>query len=164
MATGLKSRVIYRTHADGDWAGTYKLLMRAKTIPSPVGERSMVDVSTLEDEMEVQEPGRRAAASLSLTGAMEKDYLDAMNELSDANVDIIILYGTDGLGSIAKYGFQAKGGIDVTPDEASDDHLTMTATIPVSSVPKLITDEYEVAVVYEEDGTTVKEFTVSKKA
>ena len=56
MATGLKSRVIYKEHtSDGVWTGTYKLLLRPKSIPSPVGERNMVDVSTLEDEMEVQD-------------------------------------------------------------------------------------------------------------
>ena len=54
MATGLKSRIAYKTPtasaASGDyWAGTYKLLLRAKTIPSPFGSQNMVDTSTLED-------------------------------------------------------------------------------------------------------------------
>lgn len=54
MATGLKSRIAYKTPTasatSGDyWAGTYKLLIRAKTIPSPFGSQNMVDTSTLED-------------------------------------------------------------------------------------------------------------------
>ena len=145
MATGLKSRVLYKEHTtDGVWTGTYKLLMRAKTLPSPIGERNMVDVSTLEDEMEVQEPGRRAAASVAIQGAMEKTYLDDMNSLEGKKLDIIHLYGTDGLGSIAKLAYV--GQVDVTPDEASDDHLTMTANIAVSSVPEFITDDVTVTV------------------
>ena len=164
MATGLKSRVIFKEHgASNTWEGTYKLLMRAKSIPSPVGERSMVDVSTLEDDMEVQEPGIRAAASLKLQGAMEKNYLDSLDALT-SDIDVMILYGTDGIGSIAKYAFTSKGGIDITPDEASSDHLTMSVNIPVSTTPVLVTDNYDVAVVYEEDGETVKEFTVTKKS
>ena len=158
MATGLKSRVIYKTHsADNTWTGTYKLLMRAKSLPSPIGERNMVDVSTLEDEMEVQEPGRRAAASVSIQGAMEKTYLDDMNELADTKLDIIHLYGTDGTGSIGKLAYV--GTVDVTPDEATDDHLTMTANIAVSTVPKYITDDVTVTVTEESDGTLT--FTVA---
>jgi hypothetical protein len=53
MATGLKSRIAYKTPTasatSGDyWAGTYKLLLRAKSIPSPFGSQNMVDTSTLE--------------------------------------------------------------------------------------------------------------------
>ena len=51
MATGLKSRIIYRTHVEDTtkenyWAGEYKLLLRAKSIPSPFGSPNMVDTST----------------------------------------------------------------------------------------------------------------------
>ena len=47
MATGLKSRIAYKepssSAATGEyWAGTYKLLMRAKSIPSPFGSQNMV--------------------------------------------------------------------------------------------------------------------------
>lgn len=48
MATGLKSRIIYRektkdSSATDYWAGEYKLLIRAKTIPSPIGSPNMVN-------------------------------------------------------------------------------------------------------------------------
>ena len=63
MATGLKSRIAYKTPSSsvtsGDyWAGTYKLLLRAKSIPSPFGSQNMVDTSTLEDLVETQEKGK----------------------------------------------------------------------------------------------------------
>lgn len=52
MAVGLKSRIIYRekTKEDGAadyWAGEYKLLIRAKSIPSPFGTVNMVDTLSL---------------------------------------------------------------------------------------------------------------------
>lgn len=45
---GLKSRIIYRvkekeTNEANYWAGEYKLLMKAKSIPSPFGSPNMVD-------------------------------------------------------------------------------------------------------------------------
>ena len=146
MATGLKSRVIWKLHTQENlWTGTYKLLMRAKSIPSPVGERNMVDISTLEDLQEVQEAGRRASASVSISGAMEKDFIDAISELGeDTKIDIIHLYGTDGTGSIARVAYV--GTIGLTPDEATEDHLTMTANISVSTVPAWITDDVTVTV------------------
>lgn len=149
MATGLKSRVIYKVH-EGDtnsvssWAGTYKLLIRPKSIPSPLGEKNMVDTSTLEDLMETQEEGRRASASVAIQGAMEKMYLDDLWSLEGKKLDIMHLYGTDGKGSIGKMAYV--GTVSVSPDEASDDHLTMTATIAVATVPKKVTDGYSVTV------------------
>lgn len=83
MATGLKSRIAYKepnsSAVEGEyWAGTYKLLMRAKSIPSPFGSQNMVDTSTLEDLVETQEMGRRAAGSMEVPGAFEKKYKDDM--------------------------------------------------------------------------------------
>ena len=77
MATGLKSRIIYRevpsAPTEGSyWAGTYKLLIRAKSIPSPFGSTNMVDTSTLEDLVETQEMGRRSAGSMEVQGAFER--------------------------------------------------------------------------------------------
>ena len=143
MATGLKSRILYKEHTqDNLWTGTYKMLVRPKSIPSPIGEESFVDVSTLEDLQEVQERGRRAAASLSVQSAMDKEALDAINALGDTVIDILVLYGNSGLGEIAKYVFN--GTASAKPDDATEEHLTMTTTIPVRSVPKLVTDTLSV--------------------
>ena len=83
MATGLKSRIAYKKPSSSPtagayWAGTYKLLMRAKSIPSPFGSPIMVNTSTLEDLVETQEIGRRAAGSMEVPGAFEKKYKDEM--------------------------------------------------------------------------------------
>ena len=80
MATGLKSRIIYREQTkspdeENYWEGTYKLLIRAKSIPSPIGTPNMVDTSTLEDLVETQEAGRKTAGSMEVSGAFEKKYI-----------------------------------------------------------------------------------------
>lgn len=155
MATGLKSRIIYRvqpegTNAENYWAGEYKLLLRAKSIPSPFGSQNMVDTSTLEDVIETQEPGRRAAASMEVQGAFEKKYKDELAALENQKLDICILYGTDGKGSEGVCAFQ--GSQSFAPDEATDDHLTGTSTISIQTVPRWIEDKYKVAVTEDENG------------
>lgn len=166
MATGLKSRIIYRKHqektsTENFWAGEYKLLIRAKSIPSPMGAPNMVDTSTLEDLVETQEPGRKAAGSMEVQGAFEKKYKDELVEMEGEKLDIVILYGTDGKGSEGMLGFI--GSEYFSPDEATDDHLTGTATIAVSSVPRWIEDKYSVNLEEDENGYPTS-ITLSAKA
>ena len=166
MATGLKSRIAYKVPSSSPttgsyWAGTYKLLMRAKSIPSPFGSPNMVDTSTLEDLVETQEIGRRAAGSMEVPGAFEKKYKDEMAENEGKKLDFIILYGTDGKGSEGICGFI--GQETFAPDEATDDHLTGTATVSVQTVPKWIEDDYDVAVTEDDQGYPTA-ITLTKKA
>lgn len=155
MATGLKSRIIYRKHqedasAENFWAGEYKLLIRAKAIPSPMGAPNMINTSTLEDLVETQESGRKAAGTMEVQGAFEKKYKDELVEMEGEKLDIVILYGTDGKGSEGMLGFV--GSEYFSPDEATDDHLTGTATIAVNTVPRWLEDNYTVTVVEDENG------------
>lgn len=155
MATGLKSRIIYReqtgnTTDENYWAGTYQLLIRAKSIPSPFGSPNMVDTSTLEDLVETQEFGRRSAGAMEVPGAFEKKYKDELVADEGKKLDICILYGTDGKGSEGILGFI--GSQSFAPDEATEDHLTGTATISVQTVPRWIEDKYTVSVVEDENG------------
>lgn len=167
MATGLKSRIIYRkkekeTSEANYWAGTYKLLIRAKSIPSPFGSKNMVDTSTLEDLVETQEPGRRSAASMEVSGAFEKTYKDELVELEDEKLDMCILYGTDGKGSEGICAFI--GSQSFAPDEATDDHLTGTASISIQTVPRWIEDSYTVTVTEDENGYPTEIILAAKKS
>lgn len=166
MATGLKSRIIYRkktkeSNESDYWVGTYNLMIRAKSIPSPFGERNMVDTSTLEDLVETQEPGRRAAGSMAVSGAFEREYLDNLSEIEDEKLDIVILYGTNGKGEEGICGFI--GSESFAPDEATEDHLTGTCNIAISTVPRWIHKDYDVAVTEDENGYPTS-ITLSKKS
>ena len=152
MATGLKSRIIYREQTKSPdeanyWEGEYKLLLKAKSIPSPFGEKNMVDTSTLEDTVETQEPGRRSASDMSVQGAYSKQNKDELIALEDEKLDICIMYGNDGKGSEGICAFF--GSQSFAPDEATEDHLTGTAKISIQTVPRWIEDDYDVEV--EED-------------
>ena len=165
MATGLKSRIIYRevpsAPTEGSyWAGTYKLLIRAKSIPSPFGSTNMVDTTTLEDLVETQEMGRRSAGSMEVQGAFEKSKKDDMVSAEGKKLDFCILYGTDGKGSEGICAFI--GQESFAPDEATDDHLTGTATVSVQTVPKWIEDDYTVTVEEDENGYPTS-ITLAKK-
>ena len=152
--TGLKTRIIFKESTNlGVWTGAYKMLMRATSIPSPIGDVNEVDISTLEDTMEVHIPGRRASSSMDPQGAFEKEYLDELVDMEGKDLDFIILYGTDGLGSQGKLAFS--GRISVKPDDATDDFLTMTVHITVQTVPAWISDD--IAVTTSDD----KNFTVA---
>lgn len=167
MATGLKSRIIYKEPSASPtegayWAGEYKLLIRAKEIPSPFGGVNMVDTSTLEDLVETQEPGRRSAGSMEVPGAFEKAYKDEMAENEGKKLDFCILYGTDGKGSEGICAF--KGQESFAPDSATDDHLTGTATVSVATVPRWIEDDYTVTVTEDPDTGYPTSITLTKKA
>ena len=121
----------------------------------------MVDTSTLEDLVETQEMGRRSAGSMEVEGAFEKKYKDEMVQNEGKKLDFIILYGTDGKGSEGICGFIGQEAF--APGEASDDHLTGTATVSVQTVPKWIEDDYDVVVTEDENGYPTA-ITLTKKS
>lgn len=165
MATGLRSRIIFREKTkevteDNYWAGKYKLLIRAKTIPSPIGSPNMVDASTLEDLSQTQEFGRSAANQMDVTGAFEKQKKDEIIALSDKKLDLIHLYGTSGKGDQGVLAYI--GEVKFSPGEANDGHLEGVANISVQTSPVWIEDNYDVSV--EEDATgNVVEITLTPK-
>lgn len=159
MATSLKSRVIVREHSASNttWAGTYSLLIKAKSIPSPIQEPNTVESTTLEDDTQTFELGINASDKLSIDGNMERSYLDSIAAFSGKQVDIIHLYGTDGLGGVAKYAYT--GQVTAKPNDVggNDEILGMTAIIVPNTVPEDIFNGYTVT---ESNGT----FTVTATA
>ncbi len=159
MATGLKSRIVFREKTQdfttaNYWAGTYAPLGRAKSIPSPYGDPNMTDVSTLEDLMEVQEPARRSAPSMDLPIAFEKASKDAILAVENKTLDILIFYGTDGKGSVGIAAFT--GSVTFKPDEATEEHLTGTVTVAIKTSPVWIEDDYDVEVEEDANGYLVE--------
>lgn len=158
-ATSYLTRAIIKEHtADGDFAGSYKLLVKAKSMPAPVGAPNTVESTTLEDDTQTFEMGIKTSDSKEITGNLEKEYLDAVDELAGKQVDIFQLYGTKGIGEVAKYAYV--GQVSATPTDVggNDEILEMSVTVIPNTVPKKCTDEY--VVVDNQDGT----FTVTKKA
>ena len=145
-STSYLCRVIYKEHQanETDFAGNYNLLVRAKSIPSPASAPNTVESTTLEDDTQTFEMGIKTADSKEITGNLEKDYLQGINNLAGKKLDIIHLYGTDGTGQVCKYGYV--GQAIATPNDVGgvDEILEMTCTIIPNTAAAEVTDTYTV--------------------
>lgn len=159
-STSYLARVIFKEHTDTgettDFSGSYKLLVRAKTIPSPASAPNTVESTTLEDDTQTFEQGIKTSDSREVVGNLEKQYLQAVNAVAGKKLDIFHLYGTDGVGEVAKYAYV--GQAIATPNDVGgvDEVLEMTVTITPNTSSVECTDEYTVT--DNKDGT----FTVEK--
>lgn len=155
-STSYLARIIF-AEFDGDvneaidFAGTYNLLVRAKSIPAPASALNTVESTTLEDDTQTFEMGIKTSDSKEVTGNLEKTYLQAINKLSGKKLKIMQLYGTDGIGGVAKYAYI--GQATATPSDVggTDEILEMSATIIPNTSAVECTDDYKV--VDNEDGT-----------
>ena len=162
-STSYLSRVIYKestwtesTASTYSFAGTYHLLVKSKSVPAPVGAPNTVESTTLEDDAQTYEMGIKTSDSKEITGNLEKSYLDAIDTLAGQKLDIFQLYGTDGVGGVAKYAYV--GQATATPSDVGgvDEILEMSVTVVPNTAPQKVTDAY--TVVDNGDGT----FTVTK--
>ena len=147
--TSYLSRIIYKEFEGEDlqsvdFAGSYKLLVRAKTIPAPVGAPNTVESTTLEDAAQTYEMGIQTTDSKEFTGNLEKAYLDGIDKLKGKRVCIIQLYGTDGIGGEAKYAYVAQ--VTATPSDIGgvDEIVEMSVTAIPNTVPAKVTDDFTV--------------------
>ena len=106
-STSYRTRVIVKEHTDreSDFAGTYNLLVAAKSVPSPASPPNTVESTTMEDDQQTFEKGIKTSDSREITGNLEKEYLSKVDGYGDKKLDIIHLYGTDGIGGVAKYAY-----------------------------------------------------------
>ena len=154
-STSYLVRAIYKEHTDTgettDFSGTYHLLVKAKSMPSPVSAPNTVESTTFEDDAQTFEMGIKTSAAKDITGNLEKEYLDGIDELEGKKIDIMQLYGTKGVGEVAKYAYV--GQAIATPNDVggSDEILEMTVTVIPNTAAKKVTDLY--TVVDNKDGT-----------
>lgn len=145
-STSYLARVIYKEHTESetDFSGTYKLLVRAKSIPAPVGSPNTVESTTTEDDTQTFEMGIKTTDSREITGNLEKKYLQDINKMGGKKLDIFHLYGTDGVGGVAKYAYV--GQATATPNNVGgvDEILEMTVTVIPNTTSVECTDDYTV--------------------
>lgn len=145
-STSYLARVIYKEHTESetDFSGTYKLLVRAKSIPAPVGSPNTVESTTTEDDTQTFEMGIKTTDSREITGNLEKKYLQGINKMEGKKLDIFHLYGTDGVGGVAKYAYV--GQATATPNNVGgvDEILEMTVTVIPNTTSIECTDDYTV--------------------
>lgn len=161
-STSYLARVIFKEHEEADGAtnfeGTYKLLVKAKSMPAPVSTPNTVESTTFEDDSQTFEKGIKTSDAKEITGNLEKEYLDAIDELEDSKIDVMQLYGTQGIGEVAKYAYVGQAVATPTDVGGVDEILEMSVTVIPNTSAKKVTDDFDV--VDNKDGT----FTVTKKA
>ena len=160
-STSYLVRAIFKEHTDSgdetDFAGTYKLLVKAKSMPAPVSAPNTVESTTLEDDAQTYEMGIKKSDAKEINGNLEKEYLDAIDKLAGKKIDIMQLYGTQGIGEVAKYAYVGQAVATPTDVGGVDEILGMAVTIIPNTAAKKVTDDF--TVVDNNDGT----FTVTKK-
>lgn len=162
--TSYLARAIYKEIEAGadiksvDYAGTYKLVCAMQSMGAPVEAPNTVESTTNEDDSQTFEMGIKQSSAIEIKGNLEKEYLDNLDGLGNKRVAIMQLYGTDGIGGVAKYAYV--GQISATPSEVggTDEILAMDVTIVKNTTSKKVTDDY--TIVDNGDGT----FTVTKKS
>ena len=159
-STNYKARVIYKEHTDTgettDFAGEYNLLVNAKSMPSPVSAPNTVESTTFEDDSQTFEMGIKTSGSKEITGNLEKEHLERIDALAGKKLDIMQLYGTDGIGGVAKYVYVGQAIATPSDTSGADGILEMAVTVIPNTSAKLVTNEYTVT--DNSDGT----FTVAK--
>lgn len=141
-----------------DFSGEYKLLVKAKSMPAPVSPPNTVESTTLEDDAQTFEQGIKTSDSKEITGNLEKEYLDAIDGLKEKRVCLFQLYGTQGVGEVAKYAYVAQATATPSDVGGADEIVEMTVTVTPNTSAIKCTDDY--TVVDNGDGT----FTVTKTA
>lgn len=161
-STSYLARAIFKEHTDSgdatDFSGTYKLLVKAKSMPAPVSAPNPVESTTMEDEAQTYEMGIKKSDAKEINGNLEKEYLDAIDKLAGKKIDIMQLYGTQGIGEVAKYVYVGQAVATPTDVGGVDEILGMAVTIIPNTAAKKVTDDF--TVVDNKDGT----FTVTKKS
>lgn len=86
-STSYKVRAIYKELDDGadlstvDFAGSYKLLLKAKSMPAPVSAPNTVESTTMEDDAQTFEMGIKQSDAKEVTGNLEKSILTILTNL-----------------------------------------------------------------------------------
>ena len=161
-STSYLARAIFKEHTSSgdatDFSGDYKLLVKAKTMPSPVSSPNTVESTTLEDDAQTYAMGIKKSDAKEISGNLEKESLDAIDDLAGKQIDIMQLYGTQGVGEVAKYAYVGQAVATPSDVGVADEILGMTVSIIPNTAAKKVTDLF--TVVDNKNGT----FTVTKKS
>lgn len=154
--TSYLSRILWKPHeedANGAtiFAGTYKLMLRAKSMPSPTSAPNAVEITDFEDDSQTYTLGIKQSDIKEFTGNLDKIYFDELLEHEGERVDIIQLYGRDGLGRLAKAGYVGQFAPTVNDLSGTDTVIEMTCSVVPNTSPVWITDDF--AVTDNGDGT-----------
>ena len=154
--TSYLARVLFKPHQeDGSgntiFTGTYRLMLRAKSMPSPTSAPNPVEITDFEDDSQTYTLGIKQSDVKEFTGNLDRVYFDPLLQSEGTKVDIIQLYGRDGIGGLAKSGYVGQFTPTVNDLGGTDEVIEMTCSVVQNTSPVWITDDY--AVTDNGDGT-----------
>lgn len=162
--TSYLSRIIYKIHetdaqtGDTVFTGTYKLMLRAQSLPSPTSPPNPVEITDFEDDSQTYTMGIKSSDAKEITGNLDKVYFDQLLTDEGKQVDILQLYGRDGVGGLAKSAYVGQFTPTVNDVGGVDEVIQMTCTVVQNTSPIWVTDD--LVVTDNGDGT----FTVTQGA
>lgn len=156
--TSYLCRAIYKVHSEDGFEGTYKLMIDAKSMPSPTSAPNTVECTTLEDASQRFKMGIKTSDIKEFTGNYEKDIFEELLKVEGKECDIIQLWGEDGVGSEAKSAYIGQITPTINDVGGVDEIVEMTASVVQNTVPVWCTDDFTVV----DNGD--KTFTVTKKS
>ena len=147
--TSYLSRCIYKLHetdASGNtvFTGTYKLMMRVQSLPSPTSPPNPVEITDFEDDSQTYTMGIKTSDAKEITGNLDKEYFDQLLEDEGKQVDIMQLYGRDGVGGLAKSAYVGQFTPTVNDLGGVDEVIGMTCTVVQNTSPVWVTDDFVV--------------------
>ena len=154
--TSYLARCIYKTHEEDATGavvltGTYNLLMPLKSMPSPTSPPSTVEITDFEDRAQTFTFGIEQSDSKEFTGNLDRTYFDKLLTDARKKVDIIQLYGRDGVGGLAKAAYVGEFIPTVNDVGGVDEVIEMTCTVVPNTSSEWVTDD--IVVVENADGT-----------
>lgn len=159
--TSYNSKIIVKEHTSeqSDYSGTYKLLLAPDNIPAPSSPTNNVEITNLLNNTQTFLRGIKTSDSKEVAGNLEKDYISDLKELENKHLDVMHLYGSDGVGGVSKWVYESDGvAYTVSDVGGNDEAVKMSATLTPMTVSEEVVDDY--TVVDNGDGS----FTVTKKS
>ena len=143
--TSYNSKIIVKEHTTGDFSGSYKLLIEPDNIPAPSSAPNTVEITNLLNDTQTFLRGIKTSDAKEVTGNLEKEYVAALKELKDKKLDVMHLYGSDGVGGVSKWAYQSDGvAYTVSEVGGNDEAVKMSATLTPCSDSKEVVDDYTV--------------------
>lgn len=166
--TSYLARVIYReiTSSTSGFAGDYQLLMPAKSIGSPIQPPNNVESTDLECAAQTYELGIKTSDTIEITGNLDAPELKKIAALEGKKLQIIHLYGTDGVGGAGIFAYEGQVSVSVNDVGGVDEILEMTVTtVPSTPTQNLLLADTTATHGYEcSYSASTSKFTIAAKS
>ena len=113
-------------------------------MPSPTSPPNPVEITDFEDDSQTYTMGIKSSDAKEFTGNLDKIYFDQLLADEGKQVDILQLYGRDGVGGLVKSAYVGQFTPTVNDVGGVDEVIQMTCTVVQNTSPVWVTDDFDV--------------------